>query len=298
MIKVREVSFVLAACAGLAGCSGGGSSPVPAPDTGTTLRVAQYNVKGVNQSATGGWNVDDRRQQQVALLNSISEPLDFISLEQATDTETVPHPLVTHLLGKPGWQTLGSSCYPDALQLAYDGNRWSAIHTLAEVQGVSTAVAGFGSCDRSEHGNQGRPYNMALFEKMGSPTAFRVLVVAVHMPHGQPDGWKLSQFFDDARAVAGVSTTLELQGLHIVMTGDMNEVGDTENFALFEQYFGNLHASTALDTCCSNTRPQWAAHFDRVVSNGAQRPTAEIVNGWRSVGNDEEHKPIVATLSF
>jgi hypothetical protein len=104
--------------------------------------------------------------------------------------------------------------------------------------------------------------------------------------------------------VVGASST-GTPAVNLIVVGDMNELGDRGDPAIFEQFFpnlGELHLSPALHTCCSDSN--WTYRFDRILTNSSSAPTSGILKDGSYPlnpdfsGHGEEHKPIYATVNF
>ena len=301
--------------------------------------VIQYNVK----NHQGGWISDAPSailKLQVQLIayqvrNRAKQhpPVDFIALEQSElngkngDGETVDGDISALLKneGLSGWTMIQSKCEYDVTQLAYSPD-WELV-TGSNLQNPLVDSTARGApqngwvprgCFKDE-ADDGRPYNIAYFNNRN--TSVKVLFVITHMPHCRPHvtaqdyencikSWNVPQFKADIRRVVG--KVADLGQIHLVMAGDMNEFGGSDEGKTFDPIFsdfGALQISTKLKTCCDNDG--FGNSFDRLLANSPARPTAEILThitqskeisypldpGF-SARTNEEHKAIFGVVEF
>lgn len=330
----KIVTFVIAASSFL-------WLPVAMAANPLTFGVIQYNAK----ASQGGWTPDPKYgaplANQIALLvdkvkdKSNPSPVEFVSLDQAGAPATPagiplacdPTKIDSQLLlscafqqnGLLGWKTVVSECNSEQTELSYSPE-WELVPTAG-----NPLVNGYGQA-RWKCWSKGRSYNIALFRKI--KTNEQVLFVIVHMPHrlpictptpggGSKCDWNIQQFQKDIGTVAGKGTSLK--SMHLVVAGDMNDMGNDNDPANFQPIFGAF-GDVAISqqaivppvpTCCANDR-YTAGFYDRVVTNGGTVPTAAIVNlqghtyplnkkmsGFPGpCGCNEEHKAIYSEVTF
>lgn len=274
----------------------------------TEIGIIQYNVKG----GQGGWTTaNDVVGQQIRLIARQVQQrvVDFIALEQADLQAGVPGPIISESLekeGLTGWHTVVSACNKDTTQLAFSST-WELIKSPAATNPLlngNSKQRGWvpGGCEKGD----GRPYNIAYLQNR--KTAFKVLVVIVHMPHcheQEPthclDRWNLSTFREDMRSVVGADG---VRGTNLIVVGDMNELAHRGDPAVFERLFvnfGKLQLSSELLTCCYDSN--WSFSFDRIIANSGEPPVTEILmdGGYplnAQFPRNEEHKAIFGTVLF
>jgi hypothetical protein len=97
-----------------------------------------------------------------------------------------------------------------------------------------------------------------------------------------------------------------VHGTKLIAAGDMNELGDLDDPQIFQQLlfpeFGELHLSSALQSCCSDSK--WRFRFDRILANFGDIVTSSILSDGRYPvnpgydGHSEEHKAIYGLVKF
>jgi hypothetical protein len=245
----------------------------------TSVGVIQYNVKG----GQGGWTeaTQTRAKQVQLIVNEVkalrdhANSVDFISLEQADP------PLVAEDLkeaGLEGWTTIASQCSFDRLQLSYSPD-WELIVN----KGLQNPLAEGYAADACWQ--WGRPYNVAYFHNSKSNTD--VLYVIVHMPHCKDirsdnpkcfDDWRVADFGNDVRKVLGTDVA-DLTGLNLIVSGDMNELGQygTEaDFTKVFQQFGTLTKSPNVQSCCEDHA--FSFSYDHIMANKGTIAEPVIIN--------------------
>jgi hypothetical protein len=122
-----------------------------------------------------------------------------------------------------------------------------------------------------------------------------VLFVIVHMPHQYPDNctgpkcyagnyyWDIPQFKRDVQTVVGANT--DLTKVHLIVAGDMNDLGNDADPAKFVSIFGDFGAITISEqtisppfiTCCANDG-YTAGLYDRIVTNSTVAPKYSVID--------------------
>jgi hypothetical protein len=270
-----------------------------------SIGVIEYNAK----ASQGGWTTKYGKPSpplplQIDLIadkindTSNPSPVQFIALVQAGDDGSRDCPndyLISCGLarkGLAGWNTIINVCKYNQTQLAYSSD-WELVPKLKQNPLVDSYDRDVCWAELSPiNSDHGRPYNIAYFQNRTSKEM--LLFVIVHMPHGQPDNcqgnpcpygkfmWDVPQFKRDVRSVVG--STVDLKKVHLLVTGDMNDLGndaDPKHFAPIFDDFGDVkiskQARTPPDaTCCANP-PGYRYFFDRIVTNGSAEPSYEVV---------------------
>jgi len=271
-----------------------------------SVGVIEYNAK----ASQGGWTNNYGKPSpplplQIDLIaNKIKDtsnpsPVQFIALVQAGDDGSRACPndyLISCALagkGLTGWNTIIGMCKYDQTQLAYSAD-WELVKSKQNPLIDSYDRPVCWAANSPVVSDQDRPYNIAYFQNRTSKEL--LLFVIVHMPHGHPDNcqgypcpygngklmWDIPQFKRDVRSVVG--SAVDLKKVHLLVTGDMNDLGndaDPKDFAPIFDDFGDVkiskQAKTPPDaTCCANP-PGYQYFFDRIVTNGAVEPSYEVV---------------------
>jgi hypothetical protein len=303
-----------------------------------SIGVIQYNAK----ASQGGWTSDpaygDPLKKQIALIvdkirdTSNPSPVQFIALEQAgthsknctANNDFLVSCALEHS-GLAGWKTILSECDFDQTQLAYSSD-WELVATAHNPLVDGYKSLGSKDPDKcwAQAWSKGRPYNIAYFQHV--KTKETVLFVIVHMPHQYPDCagptcpyggkyyWDVPQFKRDIQTVVGAN--VDLKKVHLIVAGDMNDLGndnDPAKFASIFGDFGNIAISQQKKnppdpTCCQDNGYQ--TFFDRIVTNSGDQPQAEVIylkgydypldktTDFPNGRHNEEHKAIYGEVTF
>jgi hypothetical protein len=283
-----------------------------------SIGVIEYNAK----ASQGGWTLNygdpiPLPLQIDLIANKINDasnpdPVQFIALVQAGDggarncvdkQGNVNDYLISCALaakGLKGWTTIISACDDDQTQLAYSAD-WTLVANTAQ----NPLVDGYQSDDPTKYkdvcwadlspvkSDHGRPYNIAYFQH--GKTGETVLFVIVHMPHGYPDDcqnnpcpygngkfmWDVPQFKSDVRSVVGPN--VDLKKVRLLVTGDMNSLGEHADPKLFAPIFDDFGAVKVSEevtkapdpTCCADDG--YMFFFDRIVTNSSHEPSYEPI---------------------
>jgi hypothetical protein len=307
---VRASSKVSAAALALLALSSAGPAPGAMAGSQFSVGVIEYNAK----ESQGGWTTQygDVLGKQIKLIvdkirdKSNPSPVQFIALDQAkaesrtctaNDDTLVSCALEHNQL--PGWTTIVSDCEPEQIELAYSKD-WKLV---VAPNTTNPLVDGYHNDDPTKfrsvcwaektHGARGRPYNIAYFENAASKET--VLFVIVHMPHLYPDNctgpkcyagnyyWDIPQFKRDVQTVVGANT--DLTKVHLIVAGDMNDLGNDADPAKFVSIFGDFGAITISEqtisppfiTCCANDG-YTAGLYDRIVTNSTVAPKYSVID--------------------
>ncbi len=283
--------------------------------------VLQYNVKENNGGWVNGNGFDALDKQMDLIVKTMkAKQVDFITLEQA------PSPRLTDELDKrgiKGWTTYTSKCSHERTQLNFSPD-WE------EVKANGTTNPIVDGDQPEECWDIGRPYNIAFLHN--KKTNIDVLVVLAHFPHcwGLDDtpppphigqyfedcrnknkDWQIPKFQSDVQAVVGATVGAHLDKVHLIVAGDMNELGGAGDAGLFAPLFGafgDLKVSTPLVSCCfAQGDGDWVHKFDHIVANSGDGNAAIIPAPYplgdpnfvnkQGKGN-EEHKAIYSVVKF
>jgi hypothetical protein len=309
-ILVRAPLQVLPAALVLLALSSAGPASRAMAGSQFSVGVIEYNAK----ESQGGWTTQygDVLAKQIKLIvdkindKSNPSPVQFIALDQAkaesrpctaNDDTLVSCALEHNQL--PGWTTIVSDCEPEQIELAYSKD-WKLVDAPNT---TNPLVDGYHNDDPTKfrsvcwaektHGARGRPYNIAYFENVASKET--VLFVIVHMPHQYPDNctgpkcyagnyyWDIPQFKRDVQTVVGAN--VDLTKVHLIVAGDMNDLGNDNDPAKFTSILGDFGAvkiseqtiSPPSITCCAND-DFTAGYYDRFVTNSTVAPQYSVID--------------------
>jgi hypothetical protein len=299
------------------------------PTSGATagqfsVGVIEYNAK----ASQGGWTTKygNVLQKQIKLIvdkirdKSNPSPVQFVALVQAgthsTKCTAGNESLISCALEHnqlPGWKTIISDCEPEQIELAYSKD-WQLV---AAPNTTNPLVDGYNTDDPKKFrnvcwaqrtpGDHGRPYNIAYFENVASKET--VLFVIVHMPHQYPDNctassctyagkydWDIPQFKTDVQTVVGAG--VDLTKVHLIVAGDMNDLGNDNDPAKFVSIlsdFGAIKISEQMalptyPTCCANDG-YTAGYYDRIVTNSTVPPQYSVLDPTIYPLNKTKHFP-------
>jgi hypothetical protein len=309
-ILVRASLQVSAAALALLALSSAGSASGAMAGSQFSVGVIEYNAK----ESQGGWTTQygDVLGKQIKLIvdkirdKSNPSPVQFIALDQAkaqsrtciaNDDTLVSCALEHNQL--PGWTTIVSDCEPEQIELAYSKD-WKLV---VAPNTTNPLVDRYHNDDPTKFrsvcwaektkGDRGRPYNIAYFENVASKET--VLFVIVHMPHQYPDNctgpkcyagkyyWDIPQFKRDVQTVVGAN--VDLTKVHLIVAGDMNDLGNDNDPAKFVSILGDFGAvkiseqtiSPPYITCCANDG-YTAGLYDRIVTNSTVTPKYSVID--------------------